>query len=97
MDYYNNDPRVRSVIVFGSIGRGNWDANRPGSLTPLSQLLDRFVRDAAVANVGCLRHQIWATVEILQRMRSLLMEIFTRTHGGVRGYQTFELLAEPHI
>ena len=30
-------------------------------------------------------------------MRSLLMEIFTRTHGGVRGYQTFELLAEPHI
>jgi len=26
VDYYQNDPRILAVIIFGSIGRGNWDA-----------------------------------------------------------------------
>jgi predicted nucleotidyltransferase len=26
VSYYENDPRILAVIVFGSLGRGNWDA-----------------------------------------------------------------------
>jgi predicted nucleotidyltransferase len=25
LSYYENDPRILAVIVFGSLGRGNWD------------------------------------------------------------------------
>lgn len=181
--HYQNDPRVRAVIVFGSLGRGNWDAysdidldvvsadearvdvlaeleqlcagfaglseklalivpdgddagdvvlesllmlsvryhplaqtkpaivesmqvlsgsleravilaaaeaNRPATDPPLSQLLDECLRYAAVANVGLQREQVWYTVEVLHRLRGLLMEIFARTRDGTRGYRTFE-------
>ena len=27
VDFYAADPRIRSVVVFGSLGRGNWDAD----------------------------------------------------------------------
>lgn len=188
--HYQNDARIRSVIVFGSLGRGNWDAysdidldvitadevqinvpdelrrlceafaalderaamilpdgddagdvvmeslmqlsvryhsladtkpaiidslqvlsgrldratiteagntNRREETTPLNELLDACVRYAAVGNVSFQRKQVWATVEVLHRMRNLLMGIFARTHGGFRGYQSFESEADPRI
>jgi predicted nucleotidyltransferase len=27
VEHYTSDPRIRSVVVFGSLGRGNWDAD----------------------------------------------------------------------
>ncbi len=182
VEYYRDDPRILAVIVFGSLGRGNWDqfsdldmdfifadttrmdvlqelndlcialqkvGEQPalilpdeddagdvvfasllqmsaryhrlestspaildsmrilsGSLTaeeviaagsanrweepPLEQLLDRCTRYAAVADVYIQRGRVWGTIELLHRMRSLLLELFGRTHGGGRGFLTFE-------
>ena len=184
--FYQNDPRILAVIVFGSLGRGNWDeysdldidvivaddiridisnelkrlcksftglneraaviipdddegdiileslmqlsiryhplsqtspnivdsmlilagsldetkiaaagnANRLEDASPLSQLLDKCVRYAVVANVEFQREQFWATNEVLHRVRTLLMDIYARTHGGYRSYQFFDINAE---
>jgi hypothetical protein len=73
------------------------NANRHGDLTLSSQLLDKWVRYAAVANVCLQRKQIWSTVEILHRMRNILMEIFARTHAGQRAYQVFESDADERL
>jgi predicted nucleotidyltransferase len=187
VSHYKDDPRVRAVVVFGSLGRGDWDAlsdldldvvladgvpvdvvqkieglvapfsavgervalvlpdgadgvdvvleslmqlsiryhalgttkpaivasmrvltgslereqiaaaglgNRRQSDEPLGQLLDRCVRYAAVADVGLRRRQVWITVEVLHRMRGILMELFARARGGGRSYQRFEAEAE---
>jgi hypothetical protein len=40
------------------------------------------------------REQVWSTVEVLHRMRGILMALFARTHGGTRAYQTFEEKAD---
>ena len=61
---------------------------------PLSQLLDACVRYAAVAGVCLQRGQVWSTVEVLHRMRGILMELFARAHGGERAVQTFETEAD---
>ena len=61
---------------------------------PTSQLLNACVRYAAVAQVYLQRRKIWLTVEILHRMRGILMQIYTRTRGGERAYQTFEAEAD---
>lgn len=42
--YYANDPRIQAVIVFGSLGRGNWD--------PYSDLdLDILIADGVNVNI----------------------------------------------
>jgi predicted nucleotidyltransferase len=44
VSYYSNDPRILAIIVFGSIGRGNWD--------PYSDLdLDIIIGDDVQMNV----------------------------------------------
>jgi hypothetical protein len=189
-NHYQNDPRMLAVIVFGSLGRGNWDAysdldmdviiadgapfdlpaelaqleapcaaagERLALLIPegsdsadlvfasllqlsiryhtlpetspaivesmlvltsalepaaiaaageankrpegaaLDELLARCLRYSVVAQVGVQRRRVWYTVEMLQRMRSLLMEIYTRTHGGQRAMQYFEEQADQRL
>ncbi|MHB8192949.1 MAG: nucleotidyltransferase domain-containing protein [Bellilinea sp.] len=184
--FYQNDPRVLSVIVFGSLGRGSWDEysdldldvivaddvkidisnelkrlcksfaglseraaiilpngdegdiileslmqlsiryhplsqtspnivdsmlvlagsldhteitaagnkNRLGDAKPISQLLDRCVRYAVVANVEFHRRHFWAVNDVLHRIRTLIMDIYACTHNGYRGYQFFDINAE---
>ncbi|HKZ86292.1 MAG TPA: hypothetical protein VJ793_21890 [Anaerolineae bacterium] len=58
------------------------EANRNTVQPPLSRLLDACVRYAAVASVCLQRGQIWSAVEVLHRMRGILMELFARAHGG---------------
>lgn len=184
--FYQNDPRILAVIVFGSLGRGSWDeysdldldvivvddiiinianelqglcksfeglneraaviipddeegdvileslmqlsvryhplastspnivdsmlilsgnldqvqitaaaaGNRSGEEQPLNRLLDRCIRYALVANVERQRKHFWAANEVLHRVRTLLMDIYARTHGGYRGYQFFDINAD---
>ncbi len=73
------------------------EANRDLANPPLSQLLDACVRYAVVANICLHRDQIWSTVEVLHRMRGLLMEMFTGTHGGERAYQFFQSEADEKV
>ena len=70
------------------------EANRNTVKPPLSQLLDACVRYAAVASVCLQREQVWSAVEVLHRMRGILMELFARAHGGERAAQTFEAEAD---
>lgn len=65
-------------------------ANRRSTQPPLAQLVDQCVRYAAVVQTCILRERHWLTLELLHRMRSILMEIFSRTHGGLRAHQAFE-------
>lgn len=188
--YYQNDPRVLSVIVLGSLGRGNWDeysdldldvvitddakvsieeelralsesfaplgehpaivfaeevdegeivleslmmlsiryhpladtndsivdsmrvlsgsldhdtiaaagtANRHKEQVPLTMLLDKLIRYSAVTNVYYQRQFTWGVIEILHDMRGIIMQIFARTHGGVRAFHTFQARANPAL
>lgn len=71
-------------------GRANQTYSEPSP----EQLLDAYVRYAAVANGCLLRNQIWSTIEILHRMRGILMTLFVCTHGGRRAYKDFEPQAD---
>jgi predicted nucleotidyltransferase len=186
VSYYENDPRILAVAVFGSLGRGNWDrysdldldvviadgveidinaelsqllasfvsideeaaliipdvedadivlkslmqisiryhplsttspaivdslrlllgridraaieaaglANRRVDDDPLSQLLDRCVRYALEVDTALQRGQVWDAIELLHLMRKLLMELFSRTHGGRRAFHFFQATAD---
>lgn len=59
----------------------------------LDSLLDRCVRYAVETNVALQRRRLWSAVDFLHRMRALVMELYTRTHGGVRPLQFFEATA----
>jgi hypothetical protein len=66
----------------------------PGPPEPqVGQLLDECVRYAAVASVYVLRGSPWLAIEVLHRMRSLLIEIYVRTHGGGRSLHRFNAAA----
>lgn len=60
-------------------------------------LLDACVRYAAVAQVYVQRESLWLAIEILHRMRSLLIDIFVRTHGGGRPLHRFTAIAPAGI
>lgn len=86
------------LILAGSLDETKITAagngNRSGDAKPLSQLLDKCVRYAVVANVEFQRKHFWATNEVLHRVRTLLMDIYARTQSGYRGYQFFDIHAE---
>jgi predicted nucleotidyltransferase len=68
-------------------------ANQAASEPPVEQLLDECVRYAAVASVYMQRESPWLSIEVLHRMRTLLIEIYTRTHGGGRALHRFDATA----
>lgn len=72
-------------------------ANQTRSEPTLEQLLDAYIRYAAAASVCLQRKQIWSTIEILHRMRGILMTLFVRTHGGQRTYKDFQPQADTEI
>jgi predicted nucleotidyltransferase len=72
-------------------------ANRRIEAVSLAQLLDRFVRYVVEVNTARQRRQFWLAVELLHRMRGLLMELFTRTHNGARPYRFFQAEAGPKL
>jgi predicted nucleotidyltransferase len=69
-------------------------AANPSDLEPSpDHLLAACVRYAAVAQVYVQRASPWLAIEILHRMRSLLMQIFVRAHGGGRPLHRFPAIA----
>ncbi len=72
-------------------------ANRSQSDVSPDQLLDACVRYAAVANVYLKRGMVWLTVEILHRMRNLLLQLFAQSHGHQRSFHAFESEARPAL
>lgn len=72
-------------------------ANRRPAEVDLSSMVDRFLYYAVIA-IACLcRQQTWTTVEILHRVRNLLMELYARTHDAPRAYKMFDARASAGI
>ena len=89
------------IVVAGGLDRASivraGERNRESGLPELSESIDVLVRHAVVANTCLQRGQAWATIEILHRIRSTLMEVFALTHGGERAYQFFDAEAPPAL
>jgi predicted nucleotidyltransferase len=64
---------------------------------PVEETLAECVRYAAVADIALQRRKLWEAVEVLHRMRTLLMELYTLTHGGQRPVQFFQATAEAEL
>lgn len=68
-------------------------ANQTDAERPLGQLMDTILRYVLEADNACHRRRMWMAVELLHRLRALLMELYTRTHNGGRPLQGFEASA----
>jgi hypothetical protein len=66
------------------------EANRHSTPSELTETIDVLVRYAVVASICLQRMQIWTTFEVLHRIRTILMNLFARTHGAERAYQFFD-------
>jgi len=61
---------------------------------PPGRILDMCVRYAVGVDVALQRRQVWGAIELLHRMRGLLMELFARARDGVRPYHVFQAEAD---
>jgi predicted nucleotidyltransferase len=68
-------------------------ANRKPAATDASLMVDRFLYFGVIALTCLQRRQVWTTLEVLHRMRSLLMDLYARTHDAVRAYKMFDAQA----
>ncbi len=64
---------------------------------PLSELLGKSLRYALETDVALRRERLWMAIELLHRSRTLLIEVFARTHGGQRTPHTLEAHASPAL
>jgi predicted nucleotidyltransferase len=85
-------------LLLGRIDRAAIEAaglaNRRVDDDPLSQLLDRCVRYALEVDIALQRGQVWDAIELLHLIRKLLMELFSRAHGGQRAFHFFQAKAD---
>lgn len=72
-------------------------ANRHGDDEPLTRLLDRCIRYVLQVDIALQRRQIWSAVELLHRIRGLLMTLFTQSHHGQRTYHFFQAEADSEL
>lgn len=72
-------------------------ANRSPNETCPETELDRCFRYVIEINTAIERQHFWMAVELVHRVRSLLMEIYARTSGGVRAIQHFDQTAPPEL
>jgi len=72
-------------------------ANQRPAEVDISSIVDRFLYYGVIAKVCLCREQTWTTIDILQRMRNLLMELYARTHGASRAYKMFDARASTGI
>jgi hypothetical protein len=72
-------------------GDTNRSPNRPSAVN----LIDRSIRFALEVDIAIQRSHFWMAHELLHRIRSLLMELFAVTRGGIRPIPFFEAEADP--
>jgi predicted nucleotidyltransferase len=78
-----------AIVTAGSANR------RPRQ--PIEVTLAECVRYVAVADIALQRHRLWDAVEVLHRLRTLLMGLYTLTHGGQRPWHFFQATADPDL
>lgn len=82
---------LATVVAAGQANRGSVIPPKPAAL------LDRYLRYALGVNIELQRGRLWLAVELLHRMRTLLMELYAVTHGYDRAVQSFETHADPAL
>jgi len=74
------------------------EANQGSVITPKpAALLDRYLRYALGVSSELQRGRLWLAVELLHRMRTLVMELYAVIHGYERAVQSFETHADPAL
>jgi hypothetical protein len=63
----------------------------------VEEVLSECVRYAAVVDITLQRRNLWDAVEALHHLRTLLMMLYTLTHGGQRPWQFFQAKADPDL
>jgi predicted nucleotidyltransferase len=66
VSYYDNDPRILAILVFGSLGRGNWD-----SYSDLD--LDVVIADEAKIDVHAELRQLTASFAAVNEQAGLII------------------------
>ncbi|MEZ4860648.1 MAG: nucleotidyltransferase domain-containing protein [Caldilineaceae bacterium] len=82
---------LATVVAAGQANRGSVTTTKPVAL------LDRYLRYALGVTIELQRGRLWLAVELLHRMRTLLMELYAATRGYVRAIQSFEAHAAPGL
>jgi len=72
-------------------------ANRRIDEETLDSILNRCLRYAVEASAALQRRRLWSSVDSLHRMCALVMELYARTHGGVRPLQFFQATADAEL
>ena len=92
------DASKSQSMLWGRIGlepiRAAGQANQRDEQRPLGALLDEFVRYAVGVDKALQRKQLWGAIELLHRMRDILMEIYARSRGKARGMHIFQAEAD---
>lgn len=75
------------------------EQNRPMSseAPPATELLARYLRYAVGVSVQINRQQLWLAIDLLHRMRDLLMQMYAQTHGYQRPVHAFQQHADPAL
>ena len=72
-------------------------SNRRSTKQAASTLLDRCVRYAVETDAALQRKRIWSAIELLHRMRALIMELYAVTHNGLRALDSFQAQADADV
>jgi hypothetical protein len=79
------------------IAAGRAQAATRAPAEPLARLLDRSVRYAVEVDAALQRGRLWPALELLHRMRGLLMLVFGHSRGWPRPEAAFEAEASPAL
>jgi predicted nucleotidyltransferase len=72
-------------------------ANRRSEGKTLPGLLDQCVRYILAVDVALQRGELWGAIEMLHRIRGLIMEMFAMVRNGARPLHSFQAEADPEL
>lgn len=78
-----------SIDTIKAAGHANLRPRSGAAADPL----DRFARLALAVDRELQRRHVWIALALLDQMRTLLIEMFARAHGGGRAYNVFQASA----
>jgi predicted nucleotidyltransferase len=72
-------------------------ANRRSGGKTFPGLLDQCVRYILAVDIALQRGELWGAIEMLHRIRGVIMEMFAMAQGGARPLHSFQAEADPEL